>query len=99
MIPPQRLPASLTPLDVALAALLDRLEPVAPIELPLARALGCVAAGIPPLRAGPPCDLAPAGGFAFCAPDLLGAPSHSPLPPAKAPPWVAARHPPPHRVG
>src|SRR5216684_861853 len=38
MIPTQRLPASLTPLDLALAALLDRLEPVAPIKLPLAQA-------------------------------------------------------------
>ena len=39
MIPTQRLPASLTPLEVALAAVLDRLGPVAPIALPLAGAV------------------------------------------------------------
>ena len=90
MIPPQRLPASLTSLDVALAALLDRLEPVAPIELPLAQALGCVAAGMPPLGAVPPCDIAAADGFAFCARDLVGASSYSPLPLATALAWVEA---------
>ena len=90
MIPPQRLPASLTPLDLALAALLDRLEPVAPIELPLAQALGCVAAEMPPLKAYPPCDIAAADGFAFCARDLVGASSYSPLPLAKSLAWVEA---------
>jgi molybdopterin molybdotransferase len=90
MIPPQRLPASLTPLDVALAALLDRLEPVAPIELPLAQALGCVAAEMPPLGAHPPCDIAAADGFAFCAGDLVGASSYSPLPLATSLAWVEA---------
>jgi molybdopterin molybdotransferase len=90
MIPSQRLPASLTPLDLALAALLDRLEPVAPIELALAQALGCVAAEMPPLRAYPPCDIAAADGFAFCARDLVGASSYSPLPLAKSPLWVEA---------
>ncbi len=35
----QRLPVSLTPLEAALAALLDGLEPVAPSDLPLAEAL------------------------------------------------------------
>ena len=90
MIPTQRLPASLTPLDLALAALLDRLEPVAPIKLPLAQALGCVAAEMPPLRAYPPCDIAAADGFAFCARDLVGASSYSPLPLAKSLAWVEA---------
>jgi molybdopterin molybdotransferase len=90
MIPPQRLPASLTPLDVALAALLDRLEPVAPTELPLAQALGCVAAEMPPLGAVPPCDIAAADGFAFCARDLVGASSYSPLPLATSLAWVEA---------
>jgi molybdopterin molybdotransferase len=90
MIPPQRLPASLTPLDVALAALLDRLEPVAPIELPLAQALGCVAAEMPPLGAHPPCDIAAADGFAFGARDLVGASSYSPLPLAISLAWVEA---------
>ena len=54
MIPTQRLPPSLTPLEEALAALLDGLKPVAPIELSLADALGCVAADMPPLKAFPP---------------------------------------------
>jgi molybdopterin molybdotransferase len=90
MIPTQRLPASLTPLDVALMALLDRLEPVAPIELPLAQALGCVAADMPPLEAIPPYDIAAADGWAFCAGDLVGASSYSPLPLAISPVWVEA---------
>jgi molybdopterin biosynthesis enzyme len=90
MIPPQRLPASLTPLDLALAALLDRLEPVAPIELPLAQGLGWVAAEMPPLGAHPPCDIAAADGFAFCARDLVGASSYSPLPLAASLAWVEA---------
>jgi len=70
MIPTQRLPASLTPLDVALTALLDRLEPVAPIELPLVQALGCVAADMPSLKAIPPHDIAAADGWAFHAESL-----------------------------
>ncbi len=90
MIPSQRLSASLTRLDLALAALLDRLEPVAPIELPLAQALGCVAADMPPLKAFPPCDIAAADGWAFRASDLVGASSYSPLPLAKSLAWVEA---------
>src|SRR5258705_12909772 len=90
MIPTQRLPASLTSLDVALAALLDRLEPVAPVELPLADALGCVAADIPPLKAHPPHDIAAADGWAVRARDLVGASSYSPLPLATSPVWVEA---------
>src|SRR5712664_708819 len=90
MIPTQRLPASLTPLDAALTALLDRLEPVAPIELALAQALGCVAADMPPLTAIPPYAIAAADGWAFCAGDLVGASSYSPLPLAVAPVWVEA---------
>jgi molybdopterin molybdotransferase len=86
----QRLPASLTPLDIALAALLARLEPVAPIELALAQALGCVAAEMPPLGAHPPCDVAAADGFAFGARDLVGASSYSPLPLAASLAWVEA---------
>ena len=35
MTSPQRLPTSLTPLDMALDALLQGVEPVAPVELPL----------------------------------------------------------------
>ena len=90
MIPTQRLPASLIPLDVALAGLLDRLEPVAPLELPLADALGCVAAHVPPLKAFPPCDIAAADGWALRARDLVGASSYSPLPLVQSPVWVEA---------
>src|ERR1700704_5394354 len=90
MIPSQRLPASLTPLDLALAALLDRLEPVAPIELPLPPALGCVPADMAPLKGIPPYHTAAADGWAFCAGDLVGASSYSPLPLAMSPVWVEA---------
>ena len=90
MTPPQRLPSSLTPLDAALAALLDGLAAVAPIELPLAEALGCVAADMPPLKAFPPRDVAAADGWALRARDLVGASSYSPLPLAKSPVWVEA---------
>src|SRR5258706_3808477 len=93
MIPTQRLPASLTPLDVALAALLDRLEPVVPVELPLAEALGCVAADMPPLKSHPPGDIAVVDGWALRARDLVGASSYSPLPLAISPVWVEAGDP------
>jgi molybdopterin biosynthesis enzyme len=75
---------------VALAALLDRLEPVAPVELPLADVLGCVAAYIPPLKAHPPYDIAAADGWALRARDLVGASSYSPLPLVQSPVWVEA---------
>ena len=90
MIPTQRLPASLTPLEAALAALLDRLEPVAPVALPLANALGCVAANMPPLKALPQGDIAAGDGWALRARDLVGASSYSPLPLARPPVWVEA---------
>jgi molybdopterin molybdotransferase len=93
MIPTQRLPASLTPLDLALAALLERLEPVAPVALALADALGWVAADMPPLKAVPACDIAAADGWALRARDLVGASSYSPLPLAKSPVWVEAGDP------
>ncbi|WP_027524935.1 molybdopterin-binding protein [Bradyrhizobium sp. Ec3.3] len=86
----QRLPPSLTPLDLALAALLRGVRPVAPVDLPLAEALGCVAAGMPPLGAYPPHDTAAADGWALCASDLVGASSYSPLPLAAPPIWVEA---------
>jgi molybdopterin molybdotransferase len=90
---PQRLPASLTPLETALAALLHRLEPVMPVELPLAEALGCIAADMPPLKAFPPCNIAAADGWALRARDLVGASSYSPLPLAISPVWVEAGDP------
>jgi molybdopterin molybdotransferase len=90
MIPTQRLPASLTALATALAALLDRLAPVAPIALPLADALGCVAADMPALKAFPPADIAAGDGWALRARDLVGASSYSPLPLVRPPMWVEA---------
>ncbi|WGD50729.1 molybdopterin-binding protein [Bradyrhizobium sp. CB1650] len=86
----QRLPPSLTPLDAALTALLDRLEPHAPLELPLAEAGGCIAAGMPLLTAYPPRDVAAADGWALAANDLVGASSYSPLPLVSAPQWMEA---------
>src|SRR3954469_12090421 len=86
----QRLPTSLTPLDRALDALLNGVEPVAPVELTLKEALRCIAAGMPPLAALPPYDIAAADGFALCARDLVGASSYSPLPLTTLPAWVEA---------
>jgi molybdopterin biosynthesis enzyme len=88
MNPIQRLPASLTPLDAALAALLRGLEPVKPLALPLAAALGHVAAEMPPLGARPQRDIAASDGWAMRARDLVGASSYSPLPLSVAPVWV-----------
>jgi molybdopterin molybdotransferase len=90
MIPTQRLPVSLTPLDGALAALRRGLEPVAPVALPLAEALGCVAADMPPLHAHPSRDIAVSDGWALRARDLVGASSYSPLPLSAPPVWVEA---------
>ncbi|MBR0816012.1 molybdopterin-binding protein [Bradyrhizobium diazoefficiens] len=86
----QRLPSSLTSLEIAFAALLNGLEPLAPVELPLAGAAGCIAAGTPLLAAHPPHDIAAADGFALRANDLVGASSYSPLPLTKVPQWVEA---------
>jgi molybdopterin biosynthesis enzyme len=90
MTSPQRLPTSLTPLDVACDALLNGVEPVAPVELALKEALRCIAAGMPPLPACPPRDIAAVDGYAFCARDLVGASSYSPLPLSAPPAWVEA---------
>jgi molybdopterin molybdotransferase len=90
MTPNQRLPASLTPLDAALTALLDGRGPVPPVALPLDEALRCIAADMPPLDAHPPHDIAATDGFALCARDLVGASSYSPVPMAVVPVWVEA---------
>ncbi|UPK34037.1 molybdopterin-binding protein [Bradyrhizobium sp. 186] len=92
----QRLPPSLTSLDTALAALLRGVDPIAPIELPLAEAAGCIAAGTPLLASYPPYDAAAADGWALRANDLVGASSYSPLPLTKAPAWVEAGEPMPY---
>ena len=86
----QRLPASLTPLDAALAAVLRDVAPVTPIELALTEALHCIAAEMPPLRAHPPHDVAVSDGWAMRANDLVGASSYAPLPLAAPPVWVEA---------
>jgi molybdopterin molybdotransferase len=90
MSPPQRLPASLTPLDAARNVLLDGIEPVAAVELPLVQGLRSIAAWMPRLTAVPPHDIAAADGFAFRSRDLVGASSYSPLPLTVAPIWVEA---------
>jgi molybdopterin biosynthesis enzyme len=93
MVSTQRLPASLTPLDVALAALLQRLEAVAPVELPLADVPGCAAAEMPPLQSLPSRDLATGDGWALNSRDLVGASSYSPVPLSTPPVWVEAGDP------
>jgi molybdopterin molybdotransferase len=90
MVPSQRLPASLTPLETALSALLRGLEPLQPVELPLTEALRCIAAEMPSLPAHPPHDVAATDGWALRANDLVGASSYSPLPLAALPAWVEA---------
>jgi len=89
----QRLPVSLTPLGVALEALLQRLAPVAPVEIALADALGCAAAQMPPGGPLPPRDIATRDGWALRSRDLIGASSYSPLPLSTPPVWVEAGDP------
>ena len=86
----QCLPASLTPLETAVATLLHGLDAVAAEELALAETLGCVAAEMPALPLVPAHDLAAADGWAVNANDVVGASSYSPLALAKPPAWVDA---------
>jgi len=86
----QRLPPSLTPLETVLAALLRGVDPIAPVELPLAEAERCISAGAPLLAAYPPQDIAAADGWALRANDVVGASSYSPLPLMHLPVWVDA---------
>ena len=90
MMTPQRLTASLTSLDATLAALLEGIAPVAPVELPLTEAPGWFAAELPPLKALPAFDVAAADGWAFRSRDLVGASSYSPLALTGPPAWVEA---------
>jgi molybdopterin molybdotransferase len=90
MMTPQRLTASLTSLDATLAALLERIKPVAPVELPLTEAPDCIAAELPALKALPASDVAAVDGWAFRSRDLVGASSYSPLPLGGSPLWVEA---------
>jgi molybdopterin molybdotransferase len=90
MMTPQRLTASLTSLDATLAALLAGIGPIAPVELPLTEALGCIAAELPSLKALPAFDVAAVDGWAFRSRDLVGASPYSPLPLTGSPVWVEA---------
>jgi molybdopterin molybdotransferase len=89
----QRLPASLTALDTALAAVLDGLEPVTVTELAFREALGCVAAEMERLNAYPRHDVAQSDGWALRASDLVGASAYTPLPLTAPPHWVEAGNP------
>lgn len=90
MNPPQRLPASLTTLDVALAALLRSLEPIAAGEAAPIPAPGRVAAELDELALWPPHDIAAVDGWALLASDLVGASPYTPLPLMKQPVWLEA---------
>jgi molybdopterin molybdotransferase len=85
----QRLPASLTPLDVALSALLRDLKPVEARE-PTPAVSGGNAPEMPGLEAWPPHDVAAVDGWAQRASDLVGASSYTPLPLRRPPDWVEA---------
>jgi molybdopterin biosynthesis enzyme len=86
----QCLPAALIRLETAVAILLHELEADAPEELPLAEALGCVAAEMSALPSAPVHDLAAADGWAVNANDVVGASSYSPLAVVRPPTWVNA---------
>src|SRR4051812_2782169 len=90
MVTTQRLATSLTPLDAALAMLLDGVAPVTPVALPPGEVLGCIAADMPPVGALPASDLAAADGWAFASNGLVGASPWSPLSLKAAPVWVEA---------
>ena len=85
MVTTQRLATSLTPLDRALAMLLDGTAPLAPVALPLSETLGCIVAEMPPLEALPEFDLATVDGWACRSGDLVGASSWSPVPLTESP--------------
>jgi molybdopterin molybdotransferase len=88
---PQRLPTSLTPLDVALSALsalLRELKPVATSERASPDTTGCGAVEISELKAWPPHDVAAVDGWALRVSDLVGASSYSPLLLTTPPVWV-----------
>lgn len=90
----QRLPDVLTPLDVAVRLLCEGLNPVEPVDVPLAEALGRVAAAMAPQQVAlPPFSIAVTDGWALRARDIVGASSYSPLPLSVAPAWVEAGDP------
>src|ERR1700759_4045552 len=86
----QRLPPSLTPLELARDLLLREFRSIAarghqPHDRP-----PCEAGDIPELKAWPPHDLAAVDGWALRASDLVGASSYTPLPLARPRVWVEA---------
>ena len=83
----QRLRPTLTPLDVALAALLGGLRPVAADMRVPSLAAEHVA---PALTPWPPHDVAAVDGWALRAADLVGASSYAPVPLTKMPVWAEA---------
>lgn len=86
----QRLPAALTPLDIALRLLLDGVGPVDQIGVSLEDFIGSVAAVGPQQVAHPMFDIAVADGWALRTRDIVGASSYSPLPLLVSPVWVEA---------
>ena len=89
----QRLTGQLIPLDEALTALLNGLEPIAPSEMLIAQTLGLISAEVPLTGPVPVSDFAVSDGWAFRAHDLVGASSYSPFPLAGPPVWVDAGDP------
>ncbi|MDO8980400.1 MAG: molybdopterin-binding protein [Afipia sp.] len=87
----QRLPAALTPLDVALRFLLEGVNPVEPIDASLAESVGGIAAEAASLQmAYPVFNIAVIDGWALPSRDIVGASSYSPLPLSVQPVWVEA---------
>jgi molybdopterin molybdotransferase len=87
MTNPQRLPASLTPLEVALAALLRDVKPLASRRAGRAKR---AAVEMPELTSWPSHDIAAADGWALRASDLIGASSYTPVPLMRSPVWIEA---------
>ena len=87
----QRLPAALTPFDVALRSLIDGLQPVVCIDTLLAHCVGVTAAEIALLQVPHSAvRIAVSDGWALRARDTVGASSYSPVPMAAPPLWVEA---------
>ena len=87
---PQRLPATLTPLEKALTELLRSLEPVVAGERGTGVAPSSDVVGLDELKAWPSHDIAAVDGWAMRASDLVGASSYTPLALMKEPVWVEA---------
>lgn len=86
----QRLPSSLTPLDVALRRLLDGAGPVEPVDVSVDESMGRIAAATLLEAPYPPFNVAVSDGWALRARDIVGASSYSPLPLSVSPAWVEA---------